>query len=76
MREILSFSFQEMYLSRILIRDKNHLIKYIKFLSKRHSIPADKIVFNHDLDDSFNTNFINNFKVNNSFDWIKEELKK
>ena len=75
--EILSFTYQERYLSRFLIQSRKHLILYIKHLAKKHKIPAEKIIFNHDLDFQENSfKFIDNFKVNGSYDYIKEELKK
>ena len=72
--EILSFTYQEIYLSRILIQSRNHLIEYIKFLSKKYNLPANKIIFHHDLDDNdfkIIDKFKDNFKVNNSYDWTK-----
>jgi len=36
--EILSFSFQEIYLSRRLIKSRKHLINYIRQLAERRSI--------------------------------------
>jgi len=74
--EILSFTFQEMYLSRILIQSRKHLIEYIKFLSKKYNLPANKIIFHHDLDDKdYHFNLMDNFKLNGNYDYLKEVLK-
>jgi len=74
--EILSFTFQEMYLSRKLIKSRVDLIKYIKFLSNQNNIPTDKIIFHHDFNDNTedNLSFMNNFKINNSYKWIPKHL--
>jgi len=74
--EILSFSFQERYLSRRLIQSRKHLILYLKLLSQIHKVKAELIVFNHDLEDSeYKGELIDNFKIKNSYEWIKGELK-
>jgi len=74
--EILSFSYQEIYLTRELIKDRKHLISFIKMLSKKFKYPVDKIIFNHDLEDNkYRAEFINNFKKNGSYDYLKKELK-
>ena len=75
--EFLSFSYQEILISRKLIQSRKHLIEYIKMLSKKYNYPADKIIFNHDLEDNSEGvfKFIDNFKLNGSYDYIKEALK-
>jgi len=75
--ETLSFTFQERYLSRAFIQSRQHLILYLKLLSKRHGIRADKILFHHDFnDDKDNGQFRDNFKFKGSFDYIKQEVLK
>ena len=70
--EVLSFSYQEIYLSRTLIQSRNHLKLYINLLAKRFNLPAKKIIFNHDLEDSKTPNeFIDNFKLNGSYDYLR-----
>ena len=74
--EYLSFTYQEMYLARHKILSREHLVLFIKMLAKRHNIKADKIIFNHDFNDDKDTKgYINNFSINGSYDYIKEELK-
>lgn len=73
--EVLSFSYQEIYLSRMLIQNKEHLVLYIKLLAKKYNYRADKIIFNHDLEDTEGYKFIDNFKVKGSYEWLKEALK-
>ena len=71
--EILSFSFQERYLSRKLIQSRKHLIDYIKLLSKIHNIKPSDIIFNHDYEDyEDNGRYKDNFKLNGSYDFLKE----
>ena len=74
--EVLSFTYQDIYLSRKLIKSREHLIKYLKFLSIQYCYPIDKIIFNHDFEDEFRAEFINNFKLNGSYDYLREELLK
>jgi len=74
--EVLSFSFQEIYLSRILIQSREHLVLYIKMLSEKYGHPAEDIIFNHDYEDAESpAEFKNNFSKNGSYDWIKEIFK-
>jgi len=75
--EMLSFSFQECYLSRKLIKNRAELIEYIKELAIKEGIEPSKIIFNHDLEDSnYNgVEFKDNFKLKGSYDYLKEALK-
>ena len=76
--EMLSFSFQECYLSRKLIKNRAELIEYIKKLAIIHGIAKpSEIIFNHDLEDSdYNgVEFKDNFKFKGSYDYLKEALK-
>lgn len=75
--EMLSFSFQECYLSRKLIKNRAELKEYIKFLAIKNGIEPSKIIFNHDLEDSdYNgTDFKDNFKFKGSYDYLKEATK-
>lgn len=73
--EILSFSFEQIYIARQLIQSRKHLILFIKYLSNKYGYPIDKIIFNHDFEDSRNISFIDNFKLNGSYDYLKEALK-
>lgn len=75
--EILSFTYQEIYLARQLIQSRKHLILYLKFLSKKYGYPVNKIIFNHDFMDmsELQFSFINNFKKKGSYDYLKDELK-
>ena len=73
--EILSFTYQEIYLSRILIQSRKHLIEYIKFLSKKYGYPTEKILFHHDFMEDDNFDFFENFKLKGSYDYLKEGLK-
>ena len=76
--EILSFSYQEILISRKLIQSRKHLIEYIKMLSEKYKYPANKIIFNHDIEDNGENNlsFIDNFKLKGNYDYLKEGLKK
>jgi len=70
--EVLSFTYQEIYLARQLIQSRKHLILYLKFLSSKYGYPANKILFNHDFEDKdFKAEFIDNFKLNGSYDYLR-----
>ena len=76
--EILSFTYQEIYLDRILIKSRDDLIKHIKYLSKKYKYPAKKILFHHDFMDMSEKqcSFMGNFTKKNSYDYLKKALVK
>jgi len=70
--EVLSFTYQEAYLSRKLIKSRKELILYLKYLAIKFNYPADKIIFCHDFEDKdFKAEFIDNFKLNGSYDYLR-----
>ena len=74
--EVLNFEYKGRHLSKDLIKSREHLVLYLKNLSKKTGTRADKIVFNHDLnDDKYKGELRLNFTKNGTYDYLKEELK-